>query len=153
MEYQDLAKIENLVHNLWDAAALFCLEHRSLRYSELHREMTAWSGQHLSESEMTRARHRLVRRRLITPGTSDNGHNVYSITEAGRVRLGQIRVLMRIAPHLDAPADGKESDGDDSPDPGEQVGDGHLGKGEERPDGETPQDRETADDDTPDDVG
>ena len=105
MEYDDLAKIENLVHNLWDAAALFCLDSKPLRYSQLHRNMAAWSRQHLSESEMTRARHRLVRRQMIVPGVGDNGYNVYVITEAGRARLAQIRVLIQIAPRLGPPAD------------------------------------------------
>ena len=111
MEYDDLAKIENLVHNLWDAAALFCLDSEPLRYSQLHRNMAAWSRQHLSESEMTRVRRRLVRRRrrrrrqMIVPGLGDNGYNVYAITEAGRARLAQIRVLMQIAPRRGPPAD------------------------------------------------
>jgi hypothetical protein len=104
MNFDDLAKIENLVHNLWDAAALVCLERGPRRYTELHRDMAAWSGRHLRESELTRTRHRLVRRRMIGVGPSRNGHNVYFIAEAGRVRLYQIRVLMQIVPRLDVPA-------------------------------------------------
>lgn len=153
MEYNDLAKIENLVHNLWDAAALFCLEHRSLRYSELHREMAAWSGEHLSEAEMTRARHRLVRRHLIRQEPGGNGHQVYSITQAGRVRLGQIRILIQIAPHLDAPTDDQKPDDHETPEPGESAGDENLANGENQPDDETPRQPKSADDDNPDDVG
>lgn len=104
MEYDELAKIENLVRNLWDAAALFCLEHQALRYTELHRNMAAWSGgRHLSESELTRTRHRLVRRQMIKPGRGTNGHNVYAITEVGRERLAQIRVLIQVASRLYPP--------------------------------------------------
>ncbi|WP_326550102.1 winged helix-turn-helix transcriptional regulator [Micromonospora sp. NBC_01813] len=114
MEYDDLAKIDNLAHNLWDAAALFCLEHKSLRYTELGREMAAWSGRYLSESELTRTRHRLVRRKMISPGPGANGHNVYTITQAGRARLAQIRVIIQIAPRLDQP-DGDTAD-DGKPD-------------------------------------
>ncbi|MEU4217165.1 winged helix-turn-helix transcriptional regulator [Actinoplanes sp. NPDC026623] len=143
MEYNDLARIESLVRNLWDAAALFCLEGKPLRYSELHRNMAAWSGQHLSESEMTRARHRLVRRKMILPGPGDNGHNVYAITEAGRVRLAQIRVLMQIAPRLDPLLDGQDPfDGQDpdhkTSESSEESTDGEQPAKEEEPaDGET----------------
>jgi hypothetical protein len=49
---------------------------------------------------------------MISVGPSENGHNVYVITQAGRVRLGQIRVLMQIAPRLSAPDD-DEKPGDD----------------------------------------
>ena len=124
MEYDDLAKIESLVHNLWDAAALFCLEGKPLRYSELHRNMAAWSRQHLSESEMTRARHRLVRRQMIVPGPGDTGHNLYAITEAGQARLAQMQVLIQIAPRLGPPADedpnGETSEAGKEPTDGEQ---------------------------------
>ena len=133
MAYEDLEKIEKLVHHLWDAAALICLERRPLRYTELHRDMRAWSGHHLSESELTRTRHRLVRRRMITVEQSGSGHNVYSITEAGRVRLNQIRILAQIAPSLDEPNDGVNPDDDekhtDSEKPDE---DENAAEGEER---------------------
>ena len=132
MKYDDLAKIENLVRNLWDAAALFCLEHRSLRYTELHRNMAAWSGRHLSESELTRTRHRLVRRQMIKAGSGRNGHNVYFITPTGRTRLGQIRVLMQIAPHLDPATDG-DPDDDQQPD-GAPVDDSAAPTDGEKPD-------------------
>jgi DNA-binding HxlR family transcriptional regulator len=148
MEYDDLAKIENLVHNLWDAAALFCLEDRPLRYSELHRDMATWSGQHLSESELTRARHRLVRRKLIIQGPGDNGHNVYSITEAGRVRLAQIRVLMQIAPRLDTALDGENPDGDQPPEDEKSADGSQAAQDEESADGAPPADGpQSADDD------
>lgn len=147
MEYDDLAKIENLVHNLWDAAALFSLEDRPLRYSELHRNMAAWSGQHLSESELTRARHRLVRRKLIIQGPGDNGHNVYSITAAGRVRLAQIRVLMQIAPRLDTAVDGDEPpDGEGPADRPQSTQDEQSAAGEPPATGPPPADSEHPDD-------
>ncbi|RSM65131.1 hypothetical protein DMB66_17815 [Actinoplanes sp. ATCC 53533] len=153
MEYDDLTKIENLVHNLRDAAALFCLEGKPLRYSELHRNMAAWSGQHLSESEMTRARHRLVRRKMIISGPDDNGHNVYSITEAGRVRLAQIRVLIQIAPRLDAPVDDEDPDGERSESGEESTGGDQPAKGDEPADGETSADgRGPTDNDGQDDA-
>ena len=105
MEYEDLAKIENLVQYPWDAAALFCLERDCLRYSELYEGMEAWGGRHLTESELTRTRHRLVRRRMVSFGPGEHGFNVYCITEAGRVRLGQIRKVMAAAPRLEPPGD------------------------------------------------
>lgn len=112
MEYEDLAKIESLVQYPWDAAALFCLENDCLRYSELYEGMEAWAGHHLTESELTRTRHRLVRRRMVSVGPGENGHNVYSITAAGRVRLGQIRRLMEAVPRLDPPGDRDTGDAD-----------------------------------------
>lgn len=101
--YDALAKIEELVHHIWDAMALMCLETRPLRYSELHRTIATSTGQHLSESELTRTRHRLVRHRMIREGPGENGRKVYAITAAGRARLRQIRVLVQIAPQLDTP--------------------------------------------------
>lgn len=141
MAYEDLAKIEKLVRNLWDAAALICLERRPLRYTELHRDMGAWSGHHLSESELTRTRHRLVRRRMITVEQNGSGHNVYSITEAGRVRLNQIRILAQIAPHLDPPNDGASPDDDEKHTDDEKPGDENAADGEK------------SDDEMPDDAG
>src|SRR5687768_15834393 len=50
MKFDDLERIDNLVHNVWDAAALLCLEERPLRYTDLGSQMTAWSGRRLSDS-------------------------------------------------------------------------------------------------------
>jgi protein-L-isoaspartate(D-aspartate) O-methyltransferase len=58
-------------------------------------------GPDLDPTELTRTRHRLIRRRMISVEPSHDGHTVYSITGAGRARLGQIRVLMQMAPRLE----------------------------------------------------
>lgn len=119
MAYSDLEKIEKLVHHLWDAVALTCLENAALRYTELHREMKAWSGRRLTDTELTRTRHRLVSSGMISLERSRKGHNVYSITEAGRIRLYQIRQLAQIAPRLE-PQDDKQQDKQDDDHPGDR---------------------------------
>lgn len=94
MEYDDLEKIETLVHYLWDAAALVCLEQQPLRYTELARGMADWSGRHLIQTDLNRTRHRLIRMNLIEEQRNSRGHKVYAITAAGRARLSQIRALV-----------------------------------------------------------
>jgi hypothetical protein len=75
---------------------------------------------------------------------------VYAITEAGRVRLAQIRVLIQIAPRLDPPIDDKDPDDKTSESADETTGGDQPAKGED-PDGETPADgRGPADNDGPD---
>jgi DNA-binding HxlR family transcriptional regulator len=103
IDYDALAKIHGLLHDIWDAVALICLVDRPLRYTELHRNMTALADRFLSDSELTRTRHRLVRRRLVLERRGENGRKAYCISDAGRVRLHQIRLLMQIAPALDGP--------------------------------------------------
>jgi DNA-binding PadR family transcriptional regulator len=101
MSYRVLATIEELVHHLWDAGALYCLEGRPLRYTELHQTIAEWSGNWFSESELTRTRRRLLRRGLISEELSSNGRKVYALTAAGRVRLDHIRALAEFAEYLD----------------------------------------------------
>jgi hypothetical protein len=106
--YRVLELVRDVTQNLWDAAALICLdEDRTLRYTELHRRMASFAGRHLSESELTRTRHRLVRRELIEARRGPNGGHVYTITQAGQARLQQIHILMDVAASLDVrPTDG-----------------------------------------------
>jgi DNA-binding HxlR family transcriptional regulator len=105
MEYRDLARIESLVQYPWDAVALFCLEDDCLRYSELYEGMEAWGARHLTESELTRTLHRLVRRGIVSVEPGAHGYNAYCITEAGRVRLGQIRSVLEAVPSLEPPGE------------------------------------------------
>lgn len=104
--YEGLAKIEDLVQYPWDAIALECLERDCLRYSELYEAMEIRGERPLTDPELTKTCERLVRRRLVRTRPGENGHNVYCITEAGRVRLGQLRRLLDAAPRLDPPDDG-----------------------------------------------
>lgn len=101
MSFSDLEEIEKLVHHLWDAAALICLENASLRYTELRREMKAWSGRRLTDTELTRTRRRLVDGGLIRVELSQEGHNVYALTEAGMTQLYKIRRLAQTVPNLE----------------------------------------------------
>lgn len=103
VSYDALAKVQTVVRHLWDAVALICLEKEPLRYSQLLRRMAESTDRYLTESELTRARHRLVRRKLITEVWDENGDKMYSVTEVGRCRLRQIHVLVKIAPQLDPP--------------------------------------------------
>lgn len=100
VEYEQMAKIQTVVRYLWDATALICLENGPLRYTELHRTMIASTERYLSDSELTRTRHRLVRSRMISEHPTGNGGKAYCITEAGQARLRDIRVLLEIAPRL-----------------------------------------------------
>jgi DNA-binding PadR family transcriptional regulator len=101
MAYNDLAKIEDLVHHLWDAGTLHFLASGSLRYTDLHDKLTAWSGRRLSDSELTRTRRRLLNQGLITEDSRANGRKVYSITATGRARLEQIVAVAQYAAHRD----------------------------------------------------
>nr|WP_221383165.1 winged helix-turn-helix transcriptional regulator [Actinoplanes polyasparticus] len=92
-----------MVHHLWDAAALMCLDSESLRYTDLHRKMTTLADRYLSESELTRTRHRLIRRNMISETPQTSGSKLYTITDTGRERLYQIRVLVAVAPRLASP--------------------------------------------------
>ncbi|XVV10922.1 hypothetical protein ACQP2X_39705 [Actinoplanes sp. CA-131856] len=100
--YESLARIQSLVHHLWDATALMCLDRQPLRYTELHRRMSAMTACHLTESELTRTRHRLVNTRMIRESRSPAGSKVYFITDLGRHRLEQIRILLEVAPRIEA---------------------------------------------------
>jgi hypothetical protein len=103
--YNGLELVHEVVQHPWDAAALICLgDDQPLRYTELHRKMVSFAGRHLGESELTRTRHRLIRRALIQVGHGPNGRQVYTITGAGQKRLKQIKVLMAIAPRLEGVA-------------------------------------------------
>lgn len=103
MKFEDLEMVEDLTQYPWDAAALFCLEHGCLRYSELHESMESWGDRNLTESELTRTLSRLVRRHMTSVAPGGGGHNVYGLTDAGRSRLGRLQRLMEAAPHLDPP--------------------------------------------------
>ncbi|GAA1025797.1 hypothetical protein GCM10009557_01140 [Virgisporangium ochraceum] len=96
MRFADLQHIDSLVHNVWDATALFCLEDHALRYTDLGSQMSEWSGQRLSDSTVTQTVKRLFRAGMVeTIKDNDGARTVsrYALTDAGRARLAKLRVL------------------------------------------------------------
>jgi DNA-binding PadR family transcriptional regulator len=96
VEFEDLKKCGKLVRYLWDAAALVCLEEHPLRYTELGTGLTAWAGRRPSDTALTRTVKRLRRTGLIAtqPGRDSGWRAPYLITDAGRLRLAEIRELV-----------------------------------------------------------
>lgn len=101
MSYSALERIEKLVHYVWDAVALACLENADLRYSRLRSDMKARRpGRRLTDTDLTRCLRRLLDDGMIRVEPGTKGYNVYIITEAGQDRLDLINELARIAPRL-----------------------------------------------------
>ncbi|HEX8627007.1 MAG TPA: hypothetical protein VF755_02410 [Catenuloplanes sp.] len=93
MEFTELEKIEKVVHYLYDAGALICLEQQPYRYTQLGQALTDWSGRSDAKAELGRTRNRLLRMNCIAKKRNGN-HYVYTLTPAGRLRLDQIRGIV-----------------------------------------------------------
>jgi len=94
-QFDHLKQVNDLVDDAWQGAVLFCLRGGPLRWSEIARQITVWSGERPSDSQITRALKPLQRHGYVgKTGGSGHRRGNYSITDAGRERAERIAALI-----------------------------------------------------------
>jgi DNA-binding PadR family transcriptional regulator len=106
-QFDHLKQVNDLVYNPWEGAILFCLQAGPLRWSEIARHITVWSGERPSDSQITRALKPLQRHGYVSK-TGGPGHRQgdYSITDAGCERAARIAALITTFEKIEEQSDG-----------------------------------------------
>jgi len=107
LQFDHLKQVNSLVNSLLEAAALFCFQARPLKWSEVGARLTAWTGERLTDSQITRSLNRLTRQGFINKIHARNDkRDVYHITDAGRVRVIRIAALIKTIEKIEDGSDG-----------------------------------------------
>jgi DNA-binding HxlR family transcriptional regulator len=94
LNFAQARQVEDLFRHRWDAITLLCLADGPLRYTELANTISSRSGERLADTLLSRCLRRLAGNALIYKGPRDEGHHVYSLTDAGQ---DQVAILTRIS--------------------------------------------------------
>lgn len=95
IDYDELQKAHDLVHQVWEAGVLACLASGPRRYTEIGTWLGQWSRVRPTDSAVTRSTARLVRAGYVERVTDDGGtFDHYRLTPAGRERA---KLLARLA--------------------------------------------------------